>query len=115
MITFIGTGLLGSNFTKALIKKGETVRVWNRTFERAKALEADGAIPVEELTEAVKDADRIHITLSDDASVDAVIAKAKSGIKKGSILIDHTTTTEKGAVKRTAELAKEGFTYVHVP
>ncbi|MET0300691.1 MAG: NAD(P)-binding domain-containing protein [Flavitalea sp.] len=115
MITFIGTGLLGANFTKALIKKGEKVRVWNRTFERAKALEADGAVAVQDIAEAVKGIDRIHITLSDDASVDAVLAQAKPGLSKGTILIDHTTTTEKGAVRRTAEFAKEGITYVHVP
>ena len=36
-------GLLGSNFVKALLKKGEQVNVWNRTHSRAQALEAFGA------------------------------------------------------------------------
>ena len=43
MIAFLGTGLLGANFTRALLKKGEQVNVWNRTSEKAKALETYGA------------------------------------------------------------------------
>jgi 3-hydroxyisobutyrate dehydrogenase len=31
MIAFLGTGLLGANFTRALLKKGKKVQVWNRT------------------------------------------------------------------------------------
>src|SRR3569623_1105393 len=38
MIAVLGTGLLGSNFTRALIKKGEPVHVWNRRIERVKPL-----------------------------------------------------------------------------
>ena len=54
MITFIGTGLLGTNFTRALLTKGKKVQVWNRTFERAKALEALGAKVFEKVEDAVK-------------------------------------------------------------
>ncbi len=43
MITFIGTGLLGGNFTRALIEKGEKMQVWNRTPDKARALEQYGA------------------------------------------------------------------------
>lgn len=115
MITFIGTGLLGSNFTRALLAKGEQVRVWNRTFNRAKQLEAVGAKAFENVEDAVAGVQRIHITLSDDASVDAVLEKALPALAEGTVLIDHTTTTEKGAVRRTKELATAGFTYIHAP
>ena len=37
-------GLLGSNFVKAMLKKGDTVQVWNRTASKAKTLEAFGEI-----------------------------------------------------------------------
>ena len=36
MIAILGMGLLDSNFARALMKKGETVHVWNRTFDRAR-------------------------------------------------------------------------------
>lgn len=115
MITFIGMGLLGSNFTKALLAKGQSVHVWNRTPEKAKALEASGAKAFSTVTEAVKGATRIHVTLSDDAIVDAVLEQAAAGISAGAVIIDHTTTSVEGAVKRTSEWAAKGITYVHVP
>ncbi len=115
MIAFIGTGLLGSNFTKALLKKGEQIHVWNRTAAKAKALEADGAIAFDNVDEAVKGATRIHLTLKDDAAVNEVLQKASAGFEPGVIIIDHTTTLASGAAARTEEWKKRGYTYIHAP
>jgi len=43
MIAFLGMGLLGSNFVRALRRRGEDVQVWNRSPAKAKLLEAEGA------------------------------------------------------------------------
>jgi 3-hydroxyisobutyrate dehydrogenase len=115
MIAFLGTGLLGSNFVKAMLTKGEQVNVWNRTHTRAKALEAFGATAYENVADAVKGADRIHLTVSDDQAVDEVLQSAKSGFAPGAIIIDHTTTSANGAVERTERWKNEGFTYLHAP
>jgi len=48
MIAFYGMGLLGSNFVRALRRRGETVRVWNRSAEKARALAAEGAVPFDD-------------------------------------------------------------------
>lgn len=115
MIAYIGTGLLGANFVKAFLKRGEQVNVWNRTFEKAKALESFGAKAFENLSDAVKDADRIHMTLSDDAAVDQVLELARAGFKPGVIIVDHTTTSTEGAAKRTVYWKEQGFDYLHAP
>lgn len=115
MIAFLGTGLLGGNFTRALLAKGEQVRVWNRTTEKAKALEQYGAMIADNPADAVKGASRVHIVVSDDAAVEEVLASAEQGLAKGAIIIDHTTTTVEGAIKRTEEWKAKGYTYVHVP
>jgi 3-hydroxyisobutyrate dehydrogenase len=115
MIAFLGTGLLGANFTRALLKKGEKVNVWNRSSEKAKALEAYGAKSFDEVTEAVKSANRIHLTLSDDKSVDEVLEKASASFEPGAIIIDHTTTSSPGAAKRSAYWKAKGFSYIHAP
>jgi 3-hydroxyisobutyrate dehydrogenase len=115
MIAFLGTGLLGANFTRALLKKGEKLQVWNRSAEKAKALEAYGARAFEKVTDAVKGANRIHLTLSDDQSVDEVLEKASAGFDPGVIIIDHTTTSSPGAAKRSAYWKKKGYTYIHAP
>ncbi|HEY2350345.1 MAG TPA: NAD(P)-binding domain-containing protein [Puia sp.] len=115
MIAFLGTGLLGANFTRALLKKGEKVNVWNRTPDKAKSLEIYGARAFDQLTEAVKGANRIHLTLSDDGSVDDVLEKASGSFEPGVIIIDHTTTSSPGAAKRSAYWKKQGYTYIHAP
>ncbi|GAC1427346.1 MAG: NAD(P)-dependent oxidoreductase [Chitinophagaceae bacterium] len=115
MIAFLGTGLLGSNFVKALLKKGEQVQVWNRTASKATALEAAGAKAFSEPAVAVKGADRIHLTLSDDKAVDEVLAKAGEGFTPGVIIIDHTTTSAAGVAKRTNYWREHGISYIHAP
>ena len=112
---FLGMGLLGSNFVKAMLKKGDTVQVWNRTASKAKTLEAFGAKAFENVEDAVQNADVIHLTLKDDATVDEVLAKAAKGFKQGVVIIDHTTTSVKGAIERTADWKSKGFTYLHAP
>ena len=115
MIAFLGTGLLGANFTRALLKKGEKVNVWNRTADKAKALEVYGAKAFEQVTEAVKGASRIHLTVSDDQAVDDVLEKAANGFDPGVIIIDHTTTSSPGAARRSAFWKNKGYTYIHAP
>jgi 3-hydroxyisobutyrate dehydrogenase len=115
MIAFLGTGLLGANFTRALLKKGEKVNVWNRSADKAKALEAYGAKAFDKVAEAVKGVSRIHLTLSDDQSVDEVLEKASAGFEKGVIVIDHTTTSSSGASKRSAYWKDRGYVYMHAP
>lgn len=115
MRAFLGMGLLGSNFTKALIKKGEQVQVWNRTTSRATALEAFGAKAFTNVADAVKGADYVHIVVKDDAAVNEVLAAAAPGFKPGTVIIDHTTVTVEGAVARTKEWKDKGFTYQHAP
>jgi 3-hydroxyisobutyrate dehydrogenase len=115
MKAFLGIGLLGSNFVKAMRKRGDEVQVWNRTASRAKALEAEGAKAFENVTDAVKGADIIHLTLRDDESVDEVLKNAEAGLKPGALIVDHTTTSVDGAVARTKAWKAKGFTYLHAP
>ena len=115
MKAFIGMGLLGSNFVKAMLKQGEEVQVWNRTQSKALALESDGAKAFENVADAVRGASVIHITLKDDAAVDQVLADAKEGLTPGAIIIDHSTTSAEGAVERTKSWSEAGFQYIHAP
>lgn len=113
MIAVLGTGLLGAGFTRALRKQGEHVQVWNRTAARAKALEADGAIAFADVADAVRGASRIHLTLTDDAAVDATLAAA--ALASGALVINHSTTSTAGAIARTAAWQARGVTYIHAP
>ena len=115
MITFFGTGLLGSGFVRALRRRGEEVQVWNRTPAKARALEADGARAFEDAAEAARGAARIHLSLSDDAAVDDVLERARPGFGPGVILVDHTTTSPTGTRERARRWAESGIEFIHAP
>lgn len=115
MIAFLGTGLLGSGFIRALQKNGKRVQVWNRSTDKAKALEEYGAIAFANAADAVKGADRIHLCLKDDEAVDDVLQQALTGMQPGAVIIDHTTTSVAGAITRTEKWKSLGYTYQHAP
>ncbi len=115
MKAFLGTGLLGAGFVRAMISKGEQVQVWNRTASKAKELEEYGAKAFDNIADAVKNADVIHLALKDDATVDEALAKAEAGLKPGAIIVDHTTTSVEGATQRTEKWKSKGFYFQHAP
>lgn len=112
---FLGTGLLGTGFVKAMLKKGERVQVWNRTTAKAKDLEQFGAKAFEHPSDAVRGAEIIHMALKDDASVNEVLEAANSGLMPGAIIIDHTTTSKEGAIERTRKWQEKGYFFQHAP
>ncbi len=115
MIAFFGTGMLGSGFVRALIKRGEVVAVWNRTHERAAALEAFGAKAFEDPAEAVRGASRVHLSVSDDAAVDDILERARPGLDPNVVIVDHTTTSASGTAARAARWQERKIAFLHAP
>ena len=114
-IAFYGTGMLGSGFVKSLLRQGHTVRVWNRSFAKAQALEADGARAFEDAAEAARGADFVHICTRDGAAVDAILAAALPGIAVSAPILDHTTVDVASVAPRAARLQAAGYAFMHVP
>lgn len=115
MVIFIGTGLLGSGFARASLKKGHETGVWNRTLDKAAALGKEGAKVFPALADAVKGAAFVHLVLSDDDAVESVLKEILPVLPQGLPVIDHTTTSVAGAKRRTAALAEVGVFYQHAP
>lgn len=115
MIAWLGTGLLGANFVRKMLERGETVHVWNRTPEKARALQADGAVAFETPADAVRGASEIHLTLSDDAAVDSVLDPLADLILPTAVIADHTTTAPTPTGERVARWKQRGRTFVHAP
>ena len=115
MIAWFGTGILGSGFVRALRRRGEHVHVWNRTLEKSRLLEADGARAFEDVVEAARGATRIHLCVSDDAAVDAILEKARPGFELGVVIVDHTTTSASGTAARVEHWRARGIAFVHAP
>jgi 3-hydroxyisobutyrate dehydrogenase len=115
MIAFFGMGLLGSNFVRALRGRGEDVQVWNRSPDKATALEAFGARAFADPADAARGAARIHVTLPDDAVVDDVLERARPGIAATAVIVDHSTTSAPGVLARIARWRERGITFAHAP
>jgi len=115
MIAFLGMGHLGANFVRAMLKRGEQVRVWNRTPSKAKALEEAGAIVFDRVEDAVEGMERIHLALKDDRSVNELLQLACGSFQHGLTIVDHTTTSQKGAIDRAEYWRQNGCVYLHAP
>jgi len=114
-IAFFGTGLMGSGFVRRLRATGHEVNVWNRSAGKARALEAEGAKAFDEPAAALAGAERIHLSLSDDASIDAVLEPIAAKIPKGTWIVDHTTTAVTPTAERVARWNSRDRIFVHAP
>jgi 3-hydroxyisobutyrate dehydrogenase len=112
---FLGTGLMGSGFVRRLLLQGHTVHVWNRSPASAKALEAHGAKAFAASADAVAGVERVHLSLAEDASVDAVLEPLADVIPASCWIIDHTTTTPSATGERARRWAGRGRVYLHAP
>ncbi|WP_050435897.1 NAD(P)-dependent oxidoreductase [Chondromyces crocatus] len=114
-IAFLGTGLIGAGLVEAALGRGEQVTVWNRSLDKAKALEAKGARVAESPAAAVRGATRVHLALSDDAAVNGVVELMRASLEPEALVIDHTTTQPEATAARAADCAQRGVALLHAP
>ena len=112
---FLGTGLLGSALVEAAAGRGERLTVWNRTLDKARALEPLGVRVAATPADAVRGAGRVHLVLKDDAAVEEVIAALRPALDRAAVIVDHTTTQPALTAARAARLTGEGVRYLHCP
>lgn len=114
-IAFLGTGLLGGALAEAAAKRGDRVVAWNRTADKARALEAFGVRVADTPASAVRGAERVHLVLKDDDVVDEVVAALRPGLEPSAIVCDHSTTQPARTADRARRLDAEGVRYLHCP
>ena len=114
-IAVLGTGLLGSAFVEAMLTKGDSVVVWNRTASKTAPLVELGAIAAATPADAVRGADRVHLVLLDDDSVDDAIAAFRDALGQDTVIVDHTTNQPMRTGARAAALDAAGLHYLHAP
>ncbi len=116
-IAFLGTGLMGSGFVRRARANGLVVRVWNRSGAKAQALAAadPGVRAFASAAEALAGAERVHLSLGDDASVDSVLEPLAAKLPAGAWVVDHTTTAVRPTAERAARWHARGVRFVHAP
>lgn len=117
-IGWIGTGLMGNPMAKHLLTAGYQLTVYNRTKEKAADLIGLGAIWMDTPAEIAVNADVIVTMIGFPKDVEECYF-GEQGIfkqlKKGSMLIDMTTTKPSLAVKISEQAEKLGAEFIDAP
>ena len=117
-IGFIGLGKMGLSMVTRLLKSGDhEVVAYNRTRKPvAEAVRrgAAGARSVKELVRKLAPPRHVWLMVPAGGPVDEVIGKLVANLKRGDCIIDGGNSNYKDSVRRAAELARKGISFVDV-
>ena len=118
-VAFIGLGVMGFPMAGHLKSKGLEVTVYNRTGAKAQAwADKHGGKTAPTPAAAAKDADFVMLMVGNDKDLlEVALGKegALAGMKKGAVLIDHTTASADAARKVFAAAKAKGVDFVDAP
>ena len=116
-IAVLGTGIMGGPMARNLARAGHAVTVWNRTEEKARAFERDGAHVALSPEAAVAGAEIVLTMLADAQAVESTMLDggALAAMDDGALWIQ-TSTVGVAATERLADLAeRRGIAFVDAP
>ena len=108
----IGLGLMGTAMTERFLEHGYSVRIWNRSRDKADPLLPLGAVWSDN---PLKECDRVVISLYTTDVVEEVLELLQSGLRPGQILIDTTTGEPDQSAALGQRLSKLGVKYLDAP
>ena len=118
-VAFIGLGAMGYPMAGHLATSGHTVTVFNRTQERAQHWrEQYGGAVAATPAEAAEGQDAVMICVGNDDDVREVTCGSDGvlhTLPRGSVLIDHTTTSQELAVAIAEQAATSGVDFLDAP
>ena len=118
-VAFIGLGVMGYPMAGHLASAGYSTRVYNRTTAKAeKWVRQHTGESFATPAEAASTADFVMTCVGNDDDLQEVVLGPGgifSGMKKGSILIDHTTTSAAIARKLSSEARNLGLGFMDAP
>ena len=118
-VAFLGLGAMGLRMAKNLVKAGHHVVVYNRTAERAKELEAEGAKTASTPREAAERSDIVISIVTDNGASRAIWLDASTGaaagLRPGTVAIESSTLTPEWARELASAVAKTGAEFLDAP
>lgn len=118
-VAFAGIGLMGLPMCRRLIAAGYSLRIWNRSPDKCRALQEVGAQVVSVPARLAEGADIVMLCLADTAAVREVVF-GPSGIattaKPGQLLLDFSSVEPAVTREMAAELERlTGMRWVDAP
>src|SRR6185503_13176030 len=118
-VAFLGLGVMGFPMAGHLKSKGYDVTVYNRTAAKSEAWVAKhGGKSAPTPAAAAKDCDLVMMCVGNDRDLlEVALGKdgALSGMKKGAVLIDHTTASADIARKIFQAAKEKGVDFIDAP
>jgi 3-hydroxyisobutyrate dehydrogenase-like beta-hydroxyacid dehydrogenase len=115
-VAFLGLGVMGFPMAGHLKAKGYDVTVYNRTAAKSQAwVQKHGGQSAATPGEAARGADFVAMCVGNDRDLAEVAAAALDGMRKGAILIDHTTASADAARHIYAEAKSRGIDFIDAP
>ena len=117
-ISYLGLGTMGSGMASNLLKAGYNLTVWNRSAEKCGPFGKKGTRIADTPSDAVRDAELVMYSLSNDQAVEEVVFGPKgilSGIREGQIAIDMSTVLPATSLREQQAYAKRGVDFLDVP
>lgn len=114
---FIGLGTMGAPMAGHLVRTGHIVQAFNRNPQRAAAWQErfpQGQL-VNSITKAVANANILFTCVGNDDDLREVARAAFPHMKRGSILVDHSTTSATVARELAAEAQQHGLHFMDAP
>ena len=108
-LAILGAGLIGSGLTRAALRAGYDVVVFNRTTSKIEPLVACGASAAATVAEALHQSDAAIVIVSDEAALRSVLLdSATASALAGKRLINLSTTSSEGIRAIAVEAAAFG-------
>jgi 3-hydroxyisobutyrate dehydrogenase-like beta-hydroxyacid dehydrogenase len=119
-VSFLGLGVMGYPMAGHLLKKGgHDLTVYNRTASKAQQWTKEhGGNQAATPREAAKDCDFVMMCVGNDDDVRSVVYGdngALAGMKRGAILVDHTTASAIVAREVHARAKEKGIGFIDAP
>ena len=116
-VAVLGTGIMGYPMARRLCEAGFTVKVWNRTLEKAKPLEVYGARFEHNPCRAVEDAQIVIGMMSDKSAADLVYFELDtiSAMSPDSLLIEMATMAPDETIELARAVTAHGKRFIDAP
>lgn len=118
-VAYCGLGVMGAPMARHLANAGHEVRVHNRTASKMHELAAIAKVTAcSSPAEAVSEADVVMVCVGNDDDVRSVVFGTHGivhGLNRGSVVVDHTTTSAELSREMSQRLAEVGVDFVDAP
>ncbi len=114
----IGTGLIGSNLVRCLVKKGYSIVVYNRSHWKAEELARETGVEVVNTPRELFDRAGVAIAfISGDEALYDIVYREDGVVyaREGSVLVNASTVTPIASSRTASYLEKHGIGYVEAP